>query len=296
LAAPKTKLISFSLGASRDIDMTLSSLAFDYIRDELARRVAISLTDDKKYLVVNRLLPVLRRHRIPSLNDLVLRLKMSSDDPIWDEMVDALTTNETYFFRDDAVFRLLSQSILPSIYSQAVEQNRTMAIWSAGCSSGQEAYSVAMSLFERDRNAGDRIRITGSDVSDTMLRRAAKAWYSSLEVARGLSDVRRRMFFSEVDDGWQVNDDLKRLMRWEKFSLVDTWPRLPMFDLVLMRNVLVYFDLETREKVFLRVRHAMRPGGVLILGSAESVSNVGGSFDRVNQDGVTYCVAKLTGS
>ena len=290
--SPGPKSASAPLDANRDIDLTLTESTFEFIRDSLARRVAISLTDDKEYLVINRLVPVLRRHKIASLDALVLRLRMASDDPLWDEMVDALTTNETSFFRDETPFSALSETVLPAIYSKAVKCNRGISIWSAGCSSGQEAYSIAMLILKMQPGAADRLSIIGSDVSDSMLRRAAEARYSPHEVTRGLGDLDRGMFFCQADDGWEVTDGLKRLMRWEKFSLVDTWPPLPVFDLVLLRNVLVYFDSETRNKVLGRVRHVMRPGSVLMLGTPESIISRDGLFDRVNADGATYYVAK----
>lgn len=276
----------------RDRELTISPSDFHFVRTCLALRSAISLTDDKEYLVINRLQPLLRRHRIKSLNQLVMRLRMKADDPLWDEIVDALTTNETSFFRDEAPFRVLEKTILPSIFSQSDASTRMVNIWSAGCSSGQEAYSIAMLAMEKTPLVAGRLRIIGSDVSASMLRQATDGRYSPLEMARGISDARRRTFFEQSGTEWRVKNELRNLVRWERFSLGDAWPNLPLFDLVLLRNVLVYFDKASRDGILKRVHKIMRPGGILLLGSAESMMLFDHSFQPVTASGATYYVAK----
>jgi len=271
--------------------VTITASNFEYVRTSLARRVAISLTEEKEYLVINRLLPLLRRHGIESLDAMVMRLRMAADDPLWDEIVDALTTNETSFFRDNAPFEILASTILPSILANAEASGRNVHIWSAGCSSGQEALSIAMLAMETAPQYVDRLKIIGSDVSATMLRRASAGRYMAMDVARGVSDARRRKFFREVDGQWEVIDSLKQMIRWEKFSLADTWPILPRFDVVFLRNVMVYFDQETRHSILTRVHSVMRPGGVVILGSAESMMIYDHAFEPVTSGGATYYVA-----
>ena len=146
--------------------------------------------------MINRLQPILRRHRIKSLDQLVMRLRMKSDDPLWDEIIDALTTNETSFFRDDAPFQVLEKTILPSIlFARPVRPAAMSSIWSAGCSSGQEAYSLAMLVMEKAPQIADRLRIIGSDVSARMLRQAADGRYGPLEITRGLERCPATHFF-----------------------------------------------------------------------------------------------------
>ena len=235
------------------------------MRQLFANRVGISLGSDKQYLVVNRLTPLARQHGFDSLHAFIDVLKQSRDSPIWEDVVDVLAVHETSFFRDDAPFCQIRDEILPALCETAKRASRPLQIWSAGCSTGQEAYSVAMLLAEIAPRMSPRARIVGSDVSGKVLRTAEQGRYRTIEICRGLNESRRRRFMCEEDGVWTVVPELRGLIEWQKFSLSGDWPALPKFDLVLLRNVMVYFPTDVRDRLIARVHDQLVPGGRFLL-------------------------------
>lgn len=273
-------------------EATLTDSDFRIIRDLLVHRVGITLSDEKQYFVVNRLMPVMRANKIESLHKLVERLQSESDSILWDEAVDVLAVHETSFFRDEAPFCQMAREIIPQLSRMADLSGEQVNIWSAGCSTGQEAYSLAMLILEQAPHLRKRVRIVGSDISGMVLESAAQGHFRKFDVARGLSEQRLANFFCPTPNGWQAIDAMREMMDWKKFSLAGTWPVLPRFDLVLLRNVMVYFDVEVRDALIQRVHRQMNPGGRLLVGSAESLMALHHSFRPVTSHGATHYVSE----
>jgi chemotaxis protein methyltransferase CheR len=268
--------------------MSLSRASFEYIRTLLRERSAHSLEDDKAYLVETRLLPVARRHGFKSVEDLVLHLHGQRKETLFAEIVEAMAINETSFFRDENVFKSLRQSVLPELV-QRRSPLRRLNIWSASCSSGQEPYSIAMLLCQYfPLVAGWTVRLFASDLSTEMVRRAARGVYSDLEISRGLPAELRQSYFHRHRDGWHIRDDLRRMVDFRQINLIGPWPELPPLDLVLLRNVLIYFDTSTKQQILERVRRVMHPEGYLVLGGAESTYNLDDRFLPVTFENVSF--------
>jgi chemotaxis protein methyltransferase CheR len=262
--------------------MSLSRASFEFVRALLRRRSAHCLEDDKAYLVETRLLPVARRHGFQSVEDLVLRLRGRRDERLAAELVEAMAIHETFFFRDGHPFDVLRQAVLPELVRRRA-QARRLNIWSAACSSGQEPYSVALLLRHHfPALSGWDVRLLASDLSTAILERARKGRYSELEVSRGLAPELRQAYFHKQGDGWQIRDDVCRMVEFRRINLGGVWPELPPVDLVLLRNVLIYFDMPTRRQVLGRVRRVLRPDGYLLLGGAETTHNLHDEFIPVS--------------
>lgn len=273
-------------------DATLSSEDFRAIRTMLANRVGIALGDDKRYFVINQLMPLMRTYKLASFAVLVRQLQTHSHSSLWEEVIDVLTVHETSFFRDEAPFCQLRDEIMPAICRDAERDQRTIRIWSAGCSTGQEAYSLAMLLMELSPEVASRARILGSDVSSKVLRTAKLGSFRPMEVDRGLSKRRLQRFFKPVAGGWQAIDPLRAMIDWQHVNLTDHWPSLPRFDLVLLRNVMVYFEASTRNELIQKVHGQLQPSGRLVIGSAESLMGCRHSFRVVSSNGATHYVAQ----
>lgn len=268
--------------------MTLSPASFAFVQDVLRSRSAHQLEDDKAYLVETRLLAVARRHGFDSVEGLVLRLRAHADERLLAEIVDAMTINETFFFRDGRPFDALRDHVFPDLI-QRRSALRTLNVWCAGCSSGQEPYSIAMLLHRCfPELANWRVEILASDISDVMLERARKGRYGAVEVSRGLAPEYLHAFFKKEKNGWRIADEVRRQVRFFGMNLSGVWPVLPRMDLILLRNVLIYFDLPTRRRILQQVRQTLQPDGYLLLGGAETTHNVVDSFEVVSIGGGTF--------
>jgi chemotaxis protein methyltransferase CheR len=262
--------------------MALSNTTFEYVRALLRERSGHILDADKAYLVETRLLPVARRHGLASVDDLVRRLQSRANEQLLSELVEAMTINETFFFRDGHPFEALRQSVLPELVRRR-SAVRCLNIWSAACASGQEAYSLAILLrHDFPALAGWNIRLMASDLSTVMLERARRGRYSNLEVARGLAPELLRAYFEHQQHGWHIRDELRRMVEFHCINLSGPWPELPIFDLILLRNVLIYFDVPTRQDILRKVRRLLRPDGYLLLGGAETTHNLDDGFVPVS--------------
>jgi chemotaxis protein methyltransferase CheR len=268
--------------------MVLSSASFEFVRAVLQERSGHHLEDDKVYLVETRLLPMARRHGFGSVEDLMLRLRSRRDERLLRELVEAMTINETFFFRDGHPFEVLRQTVLPELVRRRAEV-RCLNVWSAACSSGQEPYSVAI-LLRRHFPAlsGWNVRLIASDLSGAMLERARQGRYSELETSRGLAPELLEAYFRKHETGWQVRDDMRRMVEFLSINLSGPWPALPRLDLVLLRNVLIYFDLPTKRLVLDRVRRVLRPDGYLLLGGAETTHNLDDGFVPISFGQVSF--------
>jgi chemotaxis protein methyltransferase CheR len=268
--------------------MALSSASYEFVRTALRQRSGHHLEDDKVYLVETRLFPVARRHGFESVEELVLRLRSRRNEKLLCELVEAMTINETFFFRDGHPFDALRQTVLPELVRRRAEV-QCLNIWSAACSSGQEPYSIAI-LLRRHFPAlsGWNIRLIASDLSEAMLERARQGCYTELETSRGLAPELLDAYFQKQEDGWQVRDEMRRMVEFLTLNLSDAWPALPPLDLVLLRNVLIYFDLPTKRRILERVRRVLRPDGYLLLGGAETTHNLDDGFIPVSFGQVSF--------
>jgi chemotaxis protein methyltransferase CheR len=258
----------------------LAEQDFDYIRDLVRDRAAIVLEPGKEYLAVTRLDPVMRRAGLGSLSELVATLRQDDDPALSEQVIDALTTNETTFFRDLHPFESLRNHILPALI-QRKRLSRSLFIWSAGCSSGQEPYSVAMLIREDfPQLAGWQVSILGTDVSAAMLERARAGRYGQIEVNRGLPAHLLVKYFRRAGVGWEIDGSIRAMVRFRQQNLVDPWPSMPPADLVLMRNVMIYLDLAAKQEILARVGDVLAPHGYLLLGTSETTLHLDDSFRR----------------
>jgi len=237
----------------------------------LEARTGQQLTMSRRWRIETALSALLRERGIPTLDELITILVMGREPALATKVVEALLNNETYFFRDRTPFDLLSKAALPKLM-QRRQSTKLIRIWSAGCSTGQEAYSLAM-MFAEDpqRWAGWTIDILGSDVSESAVRRARDGIYSQFEVQRGLGIAQMIRWFEECEGGWRAIEQLRRLVRFQVHNLLEPAPHPGEFDIVLCRNVLLYLNAERRTHVFERIASAIASDGCLMLGAGETV-------------------------
>ena len=260
--------------------MTLTDESFAYVADLVRRESAIVLERGKEYLVEARLLPLSRQTGAATVNEFVQRLRVLPAKETVAAVVDALTTNETFWFRDGDPFEALRNDVLPRAMEQA-RARRRLTIWSAACSSGQEAYSIAMLAAELVTPLGWTVEIHATDISPTMLARVDEGRYSALEVGRGLpAPLLARHFTQTGSNEFQVNDNLRAMVQTRYLNLAQPFPVLPAFDIVFLRNVLIYFDAETKTRILRDVRRVTAPGGWLFLGAAETTLGIDEAWQR----------------
>jgi chemotaxis protein methyltransferase CheR len=256
-------------------DLQLNPLAdenFQFVRDLLAREAAIIIEKGKEYLVETRLASVATRHGFVSVNALIqkMRLTPATLSPLHNDTIEALTTNETLFFRDLNPFDALRDHVIPQF--RARKPGATFTLWSAASSTGQEAYSVAMLLAEHFPDLP--ARIIGTDLSPAVVARARAGLYQQIEVNRGLPAKLLVKYFQQVGPGWQLCDAIRRRAEFREMNLIKPWPVLPTADVVMLRNVMIYFDVEVRRRILTRVKSVLAPGGYLILGGSETTVTI----------------------
>jgi chemotaxis protein methyltransferase CheR len=260
--------------------MNIASADFTFVAGLVRQRSAIDLQPGKEYLVESRLSPVVRASGENSLGALVARLRRG-DEKLSDAVVDALTTNETLWFRDGLPFEAFREHLLPAVAK--ISASRRLVIWSAACSSGQEAYSLAMVLLDwLPANPGFEAKILGTDISHEMVARARAGKYSQLEVNRGLPAPYLVKYFHQSGRDWILNQQVRDLATFSLGNLSIPPVGVPPCDIVFLRNVLIYFDVETKRKVIAHVRSVLRLGGFLLLGGAESAPSLGPGWQRTN--------------
>lgn len=253
---------------------------FDYFCRLVKDRSGLVLTPHKAYLVESRLGPVARAEALAGVPQLLERLRAGgpSAEPLVVRCVEAMATHESFFFRDGTPFNLLAGRVLPQLV-EARAATRTLRIWCAACSSGQEPYSIAILLKEMGaRLAGWRLEITATDLSRPILQKAEAGLYSDFEVRRGLTDARRDRWFVRDGQGWRVSPELRALVKFRPHNLMDDG--LPgVFDVIFCRNVLIYFDVEQKRTVLQAMARTLAEDGALFLGSAETVLGVTDAFE-----------------
>ncbi len=255
----------------------LDPVNYGYLRDCVYRESGIVLDGDKNYLLEARLMPIVAQMRLGTLNDLCAVLRSDANGPdLKRQVVEAMTTNETFFFRDPAQYDALRSVVLPALVEQR-RDSRRLSFWSAASSSGQEAYSLAMML--RDMGLGDwKIKILGTDLSRRMLERARAARYLQIEVNRGLPVACLVKYFTKSGLEWQLKDEVRRMVEFASFDLRQSMSAMGPFDVVFCRNVLIYFDMEAKKKILEGIHGALFRGGYLLLGGSETTLNLTARF------------------
>jgi len=266
----------------------MNSPEFDFLAQLLYQRSGLVLTKDKAYLIQSRLQPILRKRNIASLEELVRLLRTQRDEVLMGEIVEAMTTNESFFFRDQKPFDQFRQFVMPKMMA-ANASKKSLRIWSAACSTGQEPYSLAMILNEMENLwRGWTIEIVGTDLSNEVLAKAKNGCYSQFEVQRGLPVTLLVKYFKQNPQGWQLDQKIRSMVQFKSFNLLMDPIGLGKFDVVFCRNVLIYFDQATKARVLMNIRKLMPEEGYLFLGGAETMLGLGDSFIALSEQRGLY--------
>lgn len=257
---------------------------FEYLKEFLKSRSGIVLSADKLYLVESRLTPVARDLGMSGIDELIATLRKTADESLKTRITDAMTTNESFFFRDQTPFDNLKDHVLPPMIAarKAKGQNR-IRIWSAACSSGQEPYTIAMMLLENKEKFGDMsFEILATDLSTEIVDKAKEGAYSQFEVQRGLPIQLLVKYFTQTETAWQISEDIRKMVRFQTFNLLDSYGVLGKFDIIFCRNVLIYFDQDTKGAILSRMADISAADGALFLGGAESVIGITSDYQPVS--------------
>ncbi|MCK5831562.1 MAG: protein-glutamate O-methyltransferase CheR [Methylococcales bacterium] len=265
-------------------DITLNE--YKIIQHFLNESCGIVLTDNKQYLVKNRVTRVLEQFNLASFHELTVAIQVISNarnQKLKAAVVDAMTTNETFWFRDDTQFVELKERIIPTLVAK---KNGKIKVWSAACSSGQEPYNISMCAEEVAGNC--QIQIIGTDISDTILKEAKAAVYSEMALSRGLDEKIRKRFFQQTEQGYQLTRKVTQKVRFQQFNLLNSYSGLGRFDIIFCRNVLIYFSDEVKRDILTRMASSLEPGGYIFLSSTESMPSGIKEFEVVRDGKARY--------
>ena len=271
------------------VTANLATVDFDYVASQVLRRSAIVLNIEKQYLVTSRLSPVARELGFADITELVTCARRANDEKILARIVEAMTTNETSWFRDSHPFMTLHRKVLPDLLEHR-SQARSLRVWSAACSTGQELYSIAMLLdTEFPEVSNWSVALQGTDLSQEVLTKARSGKYSGLEINRGLPADKLVRYFERSGHEFLIAERLRRLTTWSTQNLIEPWPKNPKWDVIMLRNVLIYFDVDTKRKILDNIRDSLAPGGYLFLGASETTLGVMKGFVPVSdKNSVVY--------
>jgi chemotaxis protein methyltransferase CheR len=263
---------------------------YRFLQEHVRARVGIVLEDNKHYLFESRLAPIVRQYGLGSINDLCVLLRAKRNVALAHQVVEAMTTNETYFFRDPAQYEAIRTALLPRLKAEK-RDTQNLRFWSAASSTGQEAYSLGMLLLEEGLQDWNT-QILGTDFSEKVVTRARSGLYQQIEVNRGLPAALLVKYFLRSGLDWQLSEAVRRIVRFETIDLRKSMRALGPFDLVFCRNVMIYFDNETKRNIVKEIHGTLFPGGWLLLGGAETAFSLEERFDRQVVGNVTVYVAR----
>ncbi|MFC3115485.1 CheR family methyltransferase [Cellvibrio fontiphilus] len=272
----------------------LNPADFDQFRQFLEEACGISLGDNKQYLVTNRIRRILEENNIASFGELVKSLKQGFNRKLKDQVIDSMTTNETFWFRDVYPYDHLKNVLLPQLMAGNNRMFGPVRIWSAACSSGQEPYSISMMVEEFKRqnmgNLARPVQIVATDLSSTVLEQARSGEYDKLSVMRGLTADRLAQFFDNPNPAmWKVKPFVKERIEFRSLNLMDSYVGLGKFDIVFCRNVLIYFNGDLKRQILQKIHASLKPNGILFLGSSEGLAGVADLFEMVRcEPGILY--------
>ncbi len=278
------------------LTVQISQQEYDAFRKFLEQACGIVLGENKHYLVTSRLSRLMRDFQIATFSELMQRLQAQPGSKLRENIIDAMTTNETQWFRDVYPFELLTRTILPELAQQRPKQLR---IWSAASSSGQEAYSISMTIQEflmtRPGALPPLTQIVGTDISPSMLREANAASYDKMSLARGLTPERIQRWFIPKGERWEVKPEIRNRVSFRELNLLESYASMGKFEIVFCRNVLIYFSSELKRNILERIAQTLNPGGYLVLGGSESPTSYTDAFEMVRTPhGVVYRVKPAT--
>ncbi len=264
---------------------------FDLFSELVKKRSGLVLTSEKAYLLESRLMPVTRKLGMKDLDELADSLRNRRDEKVMEAITEAMTTNETFFFRDQKPFDQFKQIVLPFML-KARANKKTLRIWSAASSTGQEAYSLAMILSEEAaRMPGWHIDIIGTDLSQEVVDKARQGTYNQFEVQRGLPITLLVKYFKQIEDKWLISDKIRSMVQFKTMNLLEEWGPMGVFDIIFCRNVLIYFDQPTKAKILERQSQILTQDGALFLGGAESTLGICDKFKGVESQHGIYIPA-----
>lgn len=247
------------------------SQSFDALCEFLRRNSGLIMEQSKRYLVESRVMPIVRREKLSGLDELVMLLQKGQSPKLAKDVIEAMTINETYFFRDKTPFDQFRSVILPNLLAARAGEKR-LRIWSAAASTGQEAYSLAMIIEDiAAKVAGWKIEIVGTDLSDGVLDKARKGIYSQFEVQRGLPTPYLLRHFNQIGDSWQISEAMRSKVTFKQLNLLSDYTSLGKFDIIYCRNVLIYFDAARKTDILSRMTRQLAPDGYVVLGASESL-------------------------
>ncbi len=263
--------------------MSISPQDFDFVRTLVCDQAGIVLENGKEYLVESRLVPLAKRHGFESLDTLVTALRRA-DATLRRNVVEAMTTNETTFFRDIEPFEVLRKHVIPQLMA-ARGESRELRIWYGASSTGQEPYSLVMMLLDHfPQLAAWNVTHYATDINLEVLERARQGKYNQIEMNRGLPVTYLVKYFEKCGLEWQLKPAVRERVRFEPMNLVKSWPALPQFDIVMLRNVMIYFDIEAKKQILAKIRRQLKPDGYLFLGGAETTMGLSDAFQRMQFD------------
>ena len=254
---------------------------FDRIRTMVRQQTGIVLEESKRYLIESRLSTLVRKEGIESVDALLDTLRSGSSSEFRGKIVEAMTTNETSFFRDGHPFEALRRFVLPELMRLRAKEKR-LRIWCAAAATGQEPYSLAMLLREQFAAplVGWSVQILATDFSPAVLDVARRGQFNAIEMSRGLTMPYQSKYFRQVDSAWEIHESIRAMIEFRPLNLIGTWPAMLSYDLILLRNVLIYFDLATKQTVLRHAKTVLRSDGYLFLGGAETTLNIDAGYVR----------------
>lgn len=263
---------------------------FEYLATLLKQRSGIALTPDKQYLLETRLQPILSHFGCGQITDLISRLKLKSEETLIREVVEAMTTNESMFFRDIKPFEQLRRIVFPELKKKGGK----IRIWSAACSNGQEPYSIAISILEeKNQLSGLSFEILASDLDTKVIKKAQEGLYTQFEVQRGLPITMLLSYFTqEANNSWRIKEHVKGMVKFRQLNLLDSYALMGKFDIIMCRNVLIYFDDATKRDILRKLSAQLNPGGYLFLGSAETILGHSDELKPLENERGIYTIVK----
>ena len=274
--------------------MSINDVDFQYIRQLVRTHTSVSLTEDKAYLVESRLKSLAQKVSLNSVSQLIQKLRIQSFNDLHLQVIESMMTTETWFFRDTYPFEAVRERILPELINKRQNQ-RSLNIWCAASSSGQEPYSIAILLKEHfPQLASWTISLIASDISHKMLEKARQGNYSQHEMSRGLSPDLREKYFQPQGKEWQLTTEIRQMIAFRQFNLIDSWSSMPLMDIIFLRNVLIYFDVEMKQSILAKVKQLLKPDGYLFLGGGETTINLDRAFKTVRFNKAIYYQLTMT--
>lgn len=272
----------------------MKSEDFDFLSDLLKKRSGLIISADKLYLLESRLVPLARKRGMNGLDDLVKAIRFAPEEQLLVDVTEAMTTNESSFFRDIKPFDNFRKMVLPDLIEKRAHK-RSIRIWCAAASTGQEPYSLAMCLREEaEKLSGWRVEIVATDLSEEVLDKASVGLYSQFEVQRGMPIQLLIKYFSQVKDLWQIDSSIRAMVKYQPLNLLGNFSQLGAFDIVFCRNVLIYFEQQTKGEVLDKIANLMPSDGYLFLGGAETVLGICDAFKPVDNYRGVYSLSPQT--